>query len=126
MLTKSTFRTAGIGIVVSIWVLSLIPLSQSGIPGTDKMHHGLAYFACMFCWGQAFTRPAARLKLALIFIAMGALVECAQGLTSYRTFDFWDMLANAVGVTLGWLTVTVQLAIQRRYRIGVNGKEARG
>jgi VanZ family protein len=121
--TKPVFRTAGIGIIVSIWVLSLIPLSQSGIPGTDKFHHAFAYFACMFCWGQAFTRPATRLKLALIFMAMGALIECVQGLTTYRTFEWMDMVANAVGVTIAWLVVTVQLSIQRRYAIGETGRE---
>ena len=125
MLTKAAFRTAGIGIVVSIWILSLIPLTQAGIPGTDKFHHAFAYFTCMFCWGQAYTRPATRLKLALIFITMGALIECAQGLTTYRTFDWMDMVANAVGVTIAWLVVTVQLSIQRRYGIGEAGKEMR-
>jgi VanZ family protein len=123
MLSKAAFRTAGIGIVVSIWILSLIPLSQEGIPGTDKFHHALAYFTCMLCWGQAYTRPATRLKLALIFIGMGALIECAQGLTTYRTFEWLDMVANAVGVTIAWFTVTVQLSIQRRYGIGEAGKE---
>ncbi len=125
MFSRPVFRTAGIGIVVAIWVLSLIPLSQSGVPGSDKFHHAFAYFACMFCWGQALPRAATRLKLALIFTAMGALIECAQGLTSYRSFEWLDMVANATGVIIAWLVVTVQLSIQRRYRIGEAGRQGR-
>ena len=46
---------------------------------------------------------------------MGALIECLQGLTDYRSFEWLDMLADAVGVTLAWMVVTVQLAVQRRF-----------
>jgi VanZ family protein len=110
------FRLASVAIVFAIWALSFLPASGlPDVPGNDKWHHALAYFAGMFCWGQWFTRPLPRLKLAIFFIAMGALIECLQGLTSYRFFEWLDMLANAVGVALAWLVVTVQLAIRRRF-----------
>ncbi len=103
-----------IGIVIAIWVLSLLPISQSGVPGSDKTHHFLAYFACMFAWGQCYRQPASRLGLAILFILMGVLVEFAQGLTGYRYLDWQDMVANAIGVTAAWLVVTIQLSVQRR------------
>jgi VanZ family protein len=110
------FRLTSVAIVCGIWILSFLPATDlPAVPGNDKWHHALAYFACMFCWGQWFTRPLPRLKLAIIFIAMGALIECLQGLTAYRFFEWLDMLANAVGVALAWLVVTVQLAIKRRF-----------
>lgn len=84
------------------------------IPGTDKWHHALAYFVCMFCWGQVHTRPLARLKLAITFTIMGALIECLQGLSTYRSFEWLDMVADAIGAALAWLVLTVQFAIQRR------------
>lgn len=109
------FRLAGIAIVIAIWILSLIPLNGAPpVPGGDKAHHALAYFACMFCWAQVYPLPLQRLKLAIAFIVMGALVECAQGLTSYRFFEWLDMIANTAGVALAWLVVTVQLSVQRR------------
>jgi VanZ family protein len=102
--------------MVTIWVLSFLPgNAMPSVPGTDKWHHALAYFALMFCWGQWFIQPSTRLKLAIAFVAMGALIECLQGMTSYRSFEWLDMLADAIGVALAWMVVTVQLAVQRRF-----------
>lgn len=109
------FRALGIGIVIAIWVLSLIPIDQGAVPGGDKSHHFIAYFSCMWVWGQVYRTPLARLKLAIAFSVMGVLVECAQGMTSYRFFEWMDMVANAIGVICGWLVVTIQLAVQRRF-----------
>ena len=113
------FRLASIATLTAIWVFSFLPnVGMPHVPGTDKWHHGLAYFTCMFFWGQWFIRPASRLKLAMALILMGALIECLQGLTSYRRFEWLDIAANATGVALAWLTVTVQLAVQRRFANG--------
>lgn len=116
MSSTQLFRLASFAVLIAIWILSFLPASgMPDVPGSDKWHHALAYFACMFCWGQWYKLPAQRLKLAIIFILMGALIECLQGLTDYRSFEWLDMLADAVGVTLAWFIVTVQLAIQRRF-----------
>ena len=116
MTTALFFRLASFAILVAIWILSFLPASaMPSVPGTDKFHHALAYFVCMFSWAQWFTRPVARLRLALIFIVMGALIEFLQGLTSYRSFEWLDIAADTEGVTLAWLLVTVQLAVQRRF-----------
>ena len=110
------FRLASIAVLIAIWILSFLPgPSMLSVPGGDKWHHALAYFACMFCWGQWFTIPVQRLKLAVTFIFMGALIECLQGLTDYRSFEWLDMVADTVGVVLAWVVVTVQLSIQRRF-----------
>jgi len=110
------FRLASIAVLLAIWVFSFLPGSAIPIfPGTDKWHHALAYFALMFCWGQWFIGPLPRLKLAIMFVALGAVIECLQGLTSYRSFEWLDIVADAVGVALAWTVVTVQLAVQRRF-----------
>ena len=110
------FRLSSFTVLIAIWILSFLPDSgMPDVPGSDKWHHALAYFACMFCWGQWYKLPAQRLKLAIIFILMGALIECLQGLTDYRSFEWLDMVADTVGVVLAWLVVTVQLSVQRRY-----------
>ncbi len=102
--------------MLAIWILSFLPGSaMPNVPGTDKLHHALAYFALMFCWGQWFIRTLPRLKLAIAFVVMGALIECVQGMTTYRSFEWLDMLADAIGVALAWIVVTVQLAVQRRF-----------
>ncbi len=109
------FRYASVIVVISIWILSFVPgVAVPSVPGNDKWHHALAYFACMFVWGQWVTLPVPRLKLAITFIVMGALIEWLQGMTSYRSFEWLDMVADTVGVVLGWVVVTVQLSVQRR------------
>ena len=69
----------------------------------------------MFCWGQWFIQARTRLKLAIAFVALGALIECLQGLTSYRSFEWLDIVADTIGVAIAWTVVSVQLAIQRRF-----------
>lgn len=115
MTYQKLLRLAGFGIVLTIWVLSLIPVDNIHVPGGDKTHHFIAYFTCMFVWGQLYVAPSARLRLAIAFIVMGVLVECAQGLTSYRFFEWMDMVANAIGVVAAWLVVTLQHAVHRRF-----------
>lgn len=110
------FRLASVAVLLAVWILSFVPgAGMPVVPGGDKWHHAFAYFACMFCWGQWITRPVQRLKLAIVFILMGVLIEFLQGLTSYRSFEWADMVADTIGVTLAWFTVTVQLAVQRRF-----------
>lgn len=113
------FRFAAIAILILIWALSLSPGPDlPEFPGNDKLHHALAYFTCMFCWGQVYRRPVTRLRLALLFVGMGAMIECLQHFTQTRTFELMDIAANTVGVFVGWLVVTVQLSIERRIARG--------
>lgn len=113
------FRIAGIVVLIAIWTLSLLPgPDMPEFPGSDKWHHALAYFTCMFCWGQVYRRPVQRLQLALAFAAMGVLIECLQYFTPTRSFEFLDMLANASGVIVAWFVVTVQLSVERRLSRG--------
>ncbi len=122
------FRYASVIVVISIWILSFLPgVAVPSVPGNDKWHHALAYFACMFVWGQWVILPVPRLKLAIVFIVMGALIEVLQGMTSYRAFEWLDMVADTVGVVLAWMVVTVQLSVQRRFsRAGNADGEGRG
>jgi VanZ family protein len=94
-----------IGVTVSIWVLSLIPLQQAIVPGGDKLHHLLAYASVMLAW--RFATPAhtkwQQLAVALSLMAMGLAIEFLQGLTPYRFFEWADALANATGVMVGWM-----------------------
>ncbi|MEA3193131.1 MAG: hypothetical protein QOD26_1464 [Betaproteobacteria bacterium] len=61
----------------------------------------------LFC--QIYVRRNTRVAYALAFVAMGIALEFLQGMTDTRTFDVMDMLANTVGVALGWIVVfTIQ------------------
>jgi VanZ family protein len=41
--------------------------------------------------------------LAVAFVALGIALEFAQRETGYRTFEIADMVADSVGVAVGWL-----------------------
>ncbi len=96
----------GIGILLLLWVLSLIPQPPTfGVQNEDKVYHVIAYSGTMWWWGQYWPRLNQRLRLAIVFALMGVAVEFVQGWTGWRTFDTQDMMANGIGVLLGWALV---------------------
>lgn len=102
-------RAAGVAIVVAIWLLSLLPLNQIVVPGGDKLHHFIAYGSLMLVWALAMPQHSIRQHawMAGGFMLMGLAVECAQGLTPYRFFEWADALANSLGVMGGWVLATL-------------------
>jgi len=73
----------------------------------DKVEHLLAYGTLTF-WFCVLYRPLrVRAFYAAGFIAMGIALEFVQGWLGYRSFEVADMVANAVGVILGWTLASV-------------------
>jgi VanZ family protein len=97
------WRIAGIALIAAIWALSLAPsLPHTGIEHGDKFGHALAYTVLMWWWGQLLSAFRARAMMAVAFSLMGVAIEYAQGASGWRTFDPRDMLANAIGVAMGF------------------------
>jgi VanZ family protein len=44
-----------------------------------------------------------RVAMAIALCLLGVSMEYAQRATGYRTFDVMDMVANAIGVGIGWV-----------------------
>ncbi len=64
----------------------------------DKAEHALAFFG-MTLWFCGLYRPARWPRLALAFVALGILIELAQGaFTTTRAMDARDAFADTVGV----------------------------
>ena len=90
-------------LVATVIYLSLTPHPiKLNIKQGDKLGHMLAYFSVMAWFAQLYTR---RLHAwwGLGFIGLGIALEYLQGWSGYRTFDYYDMLADAIGVAVGWL-----------------------
>lgn len=94
----------GWALILLVIYLSLIPAPPS-IPGEegDKIGHVLAYATLMMWFLQLYAGLPRRLVLALAFVALGIALEFVQRDTGYRTFEIADMVADSVGVAVGWL-----------------------
>jgi VanZ family protein len=107
-------RALAIGVVIAIWVLSLMP-GPPGVPGSDKLHHFLAYAGCMGLWAQVLTTPASRIKALMAIVAMGIAIEFLQGWSGFRTFEVADMVANTGGAICGWIASRIQATLTRKH-----------
>lgn len=89
--------------IAVVVVLSLAPGPDlPDAPGSDKLHHFLAYFVLAASAVQLFPRWASLLGAGLGLVVLGVGLEHAQGaLTQTRVADYWDALANTLGVIAG-------------------------
>jgi VanZ family protein len=93
----------GWALVGTIVWLSLTPAPvQIDIAEGDKLGHFTAYGTLMFWFCQLYVRRDVRAAYAAGFALMGVALEFAQGALGTRTFEGFDMLANATGVLIGW------------------------
>lgn len=69
---------------------------------SDKLMHVLGYFGLMGWFMQIYRGRRAGFVLAAVFITMGISLEFLQDLGGVRYFEIADMLANTLGVLLGW------------------------
>lgn len=95
---------AMVGVIV--W-LSLTPSPpQVGFEQSDKVGHLLGYGTVMFWFAQLY-RGNARIAYAAGFGLMGLALELAQGALGYRSSEPLDVIANALGVALGWAAALI-------------------
>jgi VanZ family protein len=89
------------GITLIIFVLCTMPSGNLTHNVNDKTAHFIAFAGWAFCWQFAFKNYTKTLILGIIY---GILIEFWQGsLPTYfhRSFDWYDALADGVGVIIG-------------------------
>jgi len=90
------------------WATAIVWLSLTPSPPTidleqaDKLGHFIGYGVLMFWFCQLYFARQTRLAYALGFALLGIALELAQRALGYRTYEPFDMAANALGVALGW------------------------
>ena len=97
--------TIGYALVATVVLLSLTsaPVElEMDIPYQDKFFHALAYFTLMAWFSQIYHDRFQRNMIAVLFIFMGVGIEYLQGFDPNRYFEVADMLANSIGVALGF------------------------
>ena len=94
-----------ITIIIAFLSLSIVPKINLGIhiKSSDKYLHTFAYFTLSIVWFFAlrdkFNNHLFKTYLITFLILYGIILEVLQGkLTSYRTADFFDIVANTVGI----------------------------
>jgi len=114
-------RLAFVALLLGVLVLSLLPPSAGSVVtiGWDKANHASAFFALGVLGMAAY--PGRSAMLAAGLLGYGALVELLQGLTTWRSAEWNDLLADAVGI--GGALAAV--ALMRRAGIKWPGQAAR-
>ncbi len=99
-------------LAIAFLSLSHLPKLDIGfkIKSSDKYLHATAYFILSLVWYFALQKKIKKRRfkvlLILFLIFYGIILEALQGgLTNYRTADFYDIIANSVGVLIATLLI---------------------
>jgi len=126
MLIRHTLKANIMLLVAVLLTLAIIYLSltRAGhlpdlkVNQADKYYHAFAYFTLTLSWLSYFKIKNKSLKakfIAIMIISLiffGTIIEIVQKvLTTYRMFDYQDMIANAIGVLLATILF---LAIRKK------------
>jgi len=92
-------------LVALVVYLSLVPHPPEpfSFPNADKLEHAFAYASLSVWFCQIYLSGRSRVMAVMLLVGMGIGLEYVQGWTEYRHFDVWDMVANGIGVLLGYL-----------------------
>ena len=99
-------RVCLVAILMGITFLSLKSVSQhTSIRVNDKVGHFIAYalfsLNALVVWRQR--QPKFKIGLALALFGYGLLMEFLQGFVPGREVSAYDLLANSIGVGIGYL-----------------------
>lgn len=104
-LLKDNFFIIAIFITLLIGYLSFIkvPRVDVEVANSDKWGHSFAYFTLSLCWLFTFFRfPKKKYLIVMLCIIYGIIIEVLQTtLTTHRTGDFLDAIANTIGILSG-------------------------
>lgn len=118
--------------ILAITLLSLIPVPEvpqlADVPLFDKWVHFVMYgWLSAIMWWESCTRkeatrnrgslPSLLLLNSLFPALLGGLLELGQAyLTTCRSGDWWDFLADAIGALLGTLIGLLTYHIYDKYK----------
>ena len=95
-LIKNNWLALTLVSVVTVTISSLWPVDQlPQVPGTDKLHHVIAYAMVMF--PIALRRPERWVWFGLLVVAYSGGIELVQPYMN-RYAEWLDLLANSAGV----------------------------
>ena len=101
---EKRWRLAGIVLLLAVLVATITPTlwlpSSTKILLADKWLHLLTFtFLSLWFTGQYARRSYMRLVVGLT--AFGVLIEVGQGMISYRSAEWLDLVADIAGIGIG-------------------------
>ena len=96
---KAYWKELSLFLLLVIGLLSLIPLSElPATPGSDKLHHMIAYAALVI--PVAVSKPKYWWLIVLLYLAFSGVIELIQPYVN-RYGEWLDMAANSAGILCG-------------------------
>ena len=126
ILEKPLYKIARAGLVLLLISVAWGCLQAPGLDdtpwfwGADKIIHLSTYALLYICAWLAFPGDLLSWMLHGGLLAYGLLIEGLQSLTSYRSAELADILANATGLGLGCLVLSLlagRLVFIHQYRV---------
>lgn len=106
--------------LLAVLTLALLPpATPMPTTGWDKTNHLLAFSTLWVLGRQAYPARPGRLIAGLL--VYGALIELLQAMTPHRLADWSDLLADALGMALGWLLYRVARGVAGWVGSGASG-----
>lgn len=106
------WQFAGIAVLLAVLAFALMPaiwfrleMPDAAFLASDKWLHGLT-FAFLTVWFSGQYARRSYWRLAIGMLAFGLLIELCQRMLSYRNAESMDLLADAVGITIGLAIAT--------------------
>lgn len=94
-------------VALVVLVLALMPpVPHMPTTGWDKANHLLAF--AVLAWLGCHAYPQRLVTVLSGLLAYGALIEILQSFTAYRSADWHDLLADGMGLVLGWRLTRMQ------------------
>src|SRR6185503_20103695 len=94
----------GLTLVSAILWLSVTPAPPNlHFHESDKVEHLVAYAILMFWFCAFHAGDRVHWRYGLAWTSLGVAIEFIQRSLGYRTFEVRDMIADAIGVLVGWM-----------------------
>ena len=111
------WRMAGMALLAAVLVASLLPAAWfwsdpvefvSWFVHVDKWLHGIT-FAVLALWFAGQYRRRSYWRIAAGLLVFGVLIEGCQRLVTYRSSEWFDIVADAAGILVGLVIATAGL-----------------
>lgn len=87
---------------------TLMPGIAGPVMLNDKMAHALA-FGILMAWFSGIFELRFSPRIALALLCFGILIEFLQLQLHYRSAELKDVLADLIGINIGWVLATIGL-----------------